>query len=65
MREDTPSTVCFVSRFGWRGALICGVLILGMGALSASEICCDGYDNDGDGLIDCYDYDCFGDPCCP
>lgn len=28
------------------------------------EICDDGIDNDGDGLIDCDDPDCFGDPGC-
>ena len=27
-------------------------------------ICYDGLDNDLDGLIDCFDYDCIGDPSC-
>ena len=29
------------------------------------EICCNGIDDDGDNLIDCYDYDCYDDDCCP
>jgi hypothetical protein len=28
------------------------------------EICDDGWDNDGDWMIDCEDPDCFGDPAC-
>ena len=31
---------------------------------AAIEICNDGFDNDGDGLIDCRDPDCAGDPAC-
>ncbi len=31
----------------------------------AGEICSDGIDNDGDGLIDCLDPDCCSDPACP
>jgi hypothetical protein len=26
--------------------------------------CFDGVDNDGDGAVDCFDFDCFGDPFC-
>ncbi|HRY97412.1 MAG TPA: hypothetical protein P5147_28385, partial [Myxococcota bacterium] len=31
----------------------------------AAEVCDDGADNDGDGLADCADPDCAGDPTCP
>jgi hypothetical protein len=30
----------------------------------ADEICFDGIDNDGDGFIDCDDFDCNGNPDC-
>jgi hypothetical protein len=36
----------------------------GGGGPACPEICDDGYDNDGDGLTDCDDPDCFG-PGCP
>jgi|GEM_PF-2661486 len=32
---------------------------------SATEVCNNGKDDDCDGLIDCNDSDCSGDPCCP
>lgn len=34
------------------------LLLIGTYPLNAQEICNDGIDNDGDGLIDCYDPDC-------
>ncbi|MBN1502094.1 hypothetical protein JW930_01000 [Candidatus Woesearchaeota archaeon] len=36
--------------------------------IPVGEICTNGFDDDGDGDIDCYDYDCANDPlsgCCP
>lgn len=35
-----------------------------MGQVVVSEICSNGIDDDGDGLVDCYDGDCFGDSAC-
>ncbi len=34
------------------------------GEPETGALCSDGIDNDGDGLIDCADSDCFGDPAC-
>ncbi len=54
------------TRHGGLQSLLCiSLLIFGMSSLSAVEDCSDGIDNDGDNLIDCYDYDCIGGPCCP
>ena len=33
-------------------------------SISAGEVCGDGFDNDGDGLVDCVDDDCASDPIC-
>jgi hypothetical protein len=33
--------------------------------MPAGEVCTDGVDNDGDGLGDCQDLDCVGNPACP
>ena len=35
------------------------------GSSASAEICDDSLDNDGDGLFDCDDSDCSGDPACP
>ena len=42
-------------------ALFCATLY---GAPALEEICDDGVDNDGDGLVDCSDPSCSGDPAC-
>jgi gliding motility-associated-like protein len=44
--------------------IFCIVLILFNTAVFAQEICNNGIDDDGDGLIDCYDPDCSGNPSC-
>ncbi|QKG80546.1 cadherin domain-containing protein [Tenuifilum thalassicum] len=40
------------------------VFVLSYGFATAQEVCNDGKDNDGDGLIDCYDSDCRGNSQC-
>ena len=42
-----------------------GITFTGVGGAGAGESSCtDGVDNEGDGDVDCDDFDCFGDPAC-
>ena len=50
--------------------IVIGVLLMQipnlsfLAKLTTTEICDNGIDDDGDGLIDCSDDDCVGDPAC-
>jgi len=48
---------------GWQGDTGIGDLTI-TAVIPSAEICDDGLDNDVDGLVDCFDPDCAGDPVC-
>ncbi|MBN2496810.1 MAG: PPC domain-containing protein [Deltaproteobacteria bacterium] len=54
-----------VLHFGARYGLNGYALAVDLDIAGCSETCDDGGDNDLDGLVDCFDPDCVGDPACP
>ncbi len=53
------------TRFNLKNTLSFFALFLFSASLFAQEICDNGVDDDGDGLIDCLDPDCLDDEACP
>ena len=62
--EAFAGTPYIVAIDGWQGAVSNFILTLDCGGQAFEFQCDDGIDNDGDGLTDCADDDCFFDPSC-
>lgn len=60
----SAGTTYYVVVDGWQGASSAFQLSATCPAATSEVVCSDGADDDGDGLIDCDDPDCSGDPAC-